>query len=115
MHEPLFFPLLTGGILLLAGCIQYFFPPKKINGFYGYRTARSMKNDSLWQIAQVYSAKQLIVLGLFLLALAPIANKIEMNENVQVGLFLPLLIAGVIILIIRTEIHLKKQDNEDEK
>lgn len=115
MIEDIVFPLLTGSILTLAGCIQYFFPPKKINGLYGYRTARSMQNEEQWQKAQVFSAKQLIVLGLILLALSPITYSIEMNENVQVGIFLPLLIIGVVVLIIRTESYLKKTLDEEKK
>ena len=115
MIEDIVFPLLTGSILSLAGCVQYFFPPKKINGLYGYRTARSMQNEELWKKAQFYSAKQLIVLGLILLVLAPITYRLEMDENVQVGIFLPLLILGVVILIIRTEIYLKKSLNDEKK
>ena len=29
-------------------------PPKKVNGFYGYRTSRSMKNQDTWDFAQRY-------------------------------------------------------------
>ena len=32
-------------------------PPKKINGFYGYRTSRSMKNQETWDFAQRYMGK----------------------------------------------------------
>ena len=32
------------------------FPPKKINHLYGYRTQRSMKNQSTWEAANAYSS-----------------------------------------------------------
>lgn len=32
-------------------------PPKKINGIYGYRTHRSMKNQDTWNFAHLYCGK----------------------------------------------------------
>ena len=32
-------------------------PPKKVNGLYGYRTSRSMKNQDTWDFAQRYMGK----------------------------------------------------------
>ena len=44
-NNPLFLiPALTGFIFIVAGFIQYKFPPKNINAFYGYRTNRSMRD-----------------------------------------------------------------------
>jgi uncharacterized membrane protein len=52
-----------GLIFLIAGVIQFKFPPKKINDLYGYRTKRSMKNIEIWNYAQKYSSKILIIYG----------------------------------------------------
>jgi uncharacterized membrane protein len=41
--------------MLLLGCLLKKFPPKKINHLYGYRTQRSMKNQSTWEAANTYS------------------------------------------------------------
>jgi uncharacterized membrane protein len=38
--------------LLLAAIISYFFPAKKVNKLYGYRTDRSMRNSANWKYAQ---------------------------------------------------------------
>ena len=32
-------------------------PPKKVNGLFGYRTSRSMKNQDTWDFAQQYMGK----------------------------------------------------------
>lgn len=113
MSETLFFPLLTGGIMLLAGCIQYFFPPKKINGLYGYRTANSMQSEKHWKIAQVFSAKQLILLGTILLLLSPIGCFLTLKEEQLVFFFMAIMIIGIVVLLIRTEQFLKNITDEE--
>lgn len=40
--------------MLALAIIFLKFPPKKINAIYGYRTARSMKNEDIWQAANSY-------------------------------------------------------------
>ena len=42
--------------MLLLGWLLKKFPPKKINHLYGYRTQRSMKNQSTWEAANAYSS-----------------------------------------------------------
>ena len=51
-------------------------PPKKINGFYGYRTTRSMKNQQTWDYAHQVCGKLwfragAVMLPLSLLAMLP--------------------------------------------
>ena len=43
--------LLIPAILLVAGRLMEKKPPRKINGFVGYRTAMSMKNQDTWDFA----------------------------------------------------------------
>jgi len=38
----------TGLIFYVAGYIQFKYPPKKINHFYGYRTKTSMRSQEVW-------------------------------------------------------------------
>ena len=49
--------LLPGFVFLVAGLVLLRFPPKKINGYYGYRTARSRRDIDSWNFAQRYCAK----------------------------------------------------------
>lgn len=39
-------------IMVIFGLVLKFKPPSKINGFYGYRTTRSMKSQKAWDYAQ---------------------------------------------------------------
>ncbi len=41
-----------------------FFPPKEINGFYGYRTTLSTKNQDTWQEAHTYLPQILLKLAI---------------------------------------------------
>jgi len=49
--------------LLIPTCMLYFGwrfmnrPPKNINGAYGYRSARSMRNQETWDFAHAYSGR----------------------------------------------------------
>ena len=49
--------LLIPGSMLLLGRSFMKNPPGEINGGYGYRTARSMKNRETWAFAQRYSGR----------------------------------------------------------
>lgn len=49
--NPYVYVLSVNGILLLFSLIFFFFPPKKINNLYGYRTHRSMQNETVWKFA----------------------------------------------------------------
>lgn len=55
-------------------------PPKKINGFYGYRTTRSMKNQQTWDYAHQVCGKLwfragAVMLPLSLLAMLPLLGR----------------------------------------
>ena len=43
--------LSVNGLLFIMSIVFYFFPPKKINYIYGYRTNRTMLNDDIWNFA----------------------------------------------------------------
>src|SRR5690554_7927889 len=67
IENPLFLiPVMTGLIFVIAGFVMLKFPPKEINGLYGYRTKSSMKNQERWDFAQNYSAKEMMKLGFVL-------------------------------------------------
>ena len=105
--------LLSGLTFIIAGGIMYFFPPKKVNSLYGYRTARSMKNQENWDFAQIYGAKALCVLGLvfilisFTRTLLPFDN----DQHALFGMFL--LIIGVVIMFLISEKAIKKNEEKN--
>ena len=49
--------LLIPGSMLLLGRSFAKKPPGEINGGYGYRTARSMRNRQTWEFAHAYSGR----------------------------------------------------------
>ncbi|HBB49190.1 MAG TPA: hypothetical protein DCZ44_06115 [Flavobacteriaceae bacterium] len=65
LENELFLSLGYCGFMLALFLIFQAFPPKKINHIYGYRTARSMANETVWKDANNYSMKLGVQLGLW--------------------------------------------------
>ena len=101
---PLF---LVGLVFSLAAFISIKFPPKKINGIYGYRTSRSMKSQENWDTAQRYSSRLMLKQGLVMLAIAGLLNVLPLPEEVAAIISVALLILSVIVLFVQTEKKLK--------
>lgn len=59
--SPFYYVLSVNGLLLIFSVVFYFFPPKKINGFYGYRTNKTIKNDTIWNYANTFFGKHLLI------------------------------------------------------
>lgn len=92
IENILFLPFLVGGIFIVTATIVLIFPPKKINYLYGYRTAASMRSQQRWDFAQRYSSIKMIQTGAALLAIsfAGVIFPIDENLNVGIGIFLML-------------------------
>ena len=101
---PLF---LVGLVFSIAAFITMKFPPKKINGIYGYRTSRSMKSQENWDIAQRYSSRLMLKQGLVLLAIGGMLIALPIPDEVSVVISVSLLIISVIVLFVQTEKKLK--------
>jgi uncharacterized membrane protein len=111
--NPLFFiPISSGLIFIIAGIILLKFPPKKINGFYGYRTSSSMKNQERWDYAQTYSSKETIKVGLFLALGGLIGLIYHPNEKTGMIIGMGFLIVMIIALLIRVESAIKNKFKE---
>src|SRR5690606_3402075 len=99
----------TGPIFIIVGFLLLKFPPKTINGLYGYRTPSSMTSQERWDFAQKYAAKEMIKLGALLTISSFIGLIFTIGHNTAIYLGLALLIAGVIILLVRVERAIKKE------
>lgn len=109
-NNPLFLiPTLTGFIFIVAGFIQYKFPPKSINLFYGFRTKRSMKDQKSWDFAQIYSSKLMIKLGLILTPIGVIGLIYIPSETVGAIIAVGLLIATIVTLTLKVQNKLNKK------
>ena len=106
---------LCGVIFCLIALVLYKFPPKKINRFYGYRTAKAMRSQERWDFAQQYAAVRMFEVGLVLLVLAfTAAWVITPGFYSQAGsrIALVLLVGGVAYMIIRTQRAIDKKFKE---
>ena len=108
--NPLFLiPFITGLVFTITGIILFWFPPKKINGFYGYRTFSSMKSQERWDFAQLYAAKELIKSGIILIVFSLIGWIYNPNENTGVVIGMGILIAVIVFLIYSVESAIKNK------
>ncbi|MEM6524747.1 MAG: SdpI family protein [Bacteroidota bacterium] len=98
---------LLGPLLVLIVTLVNIFPPKQINDVYGYRTARSKRDQKSWDEAQRFSGRislwlfiglSFIELPLFMFIEAPNAGLISTG----------LLVIACLLLFLLTERHLKK-------
>jgi uncharacterized membrane protein len=88
---------------LIGGGLMLFFPPKNINGIYGYRTTRSMKNQKNWEFAQKYSARKMIQFSAICLCLCLILFLIDSSGKWATLFGLTLSISGLIMVFYTTE------------
>lgn len=100
--------LCVGIVFILAGVILYVFPPKKINGLYGYRTQTSMQNQQKWDFAQTYSGKIMMLTGLIFTLIAPSKGLFKTNESVDLAIGMLCMIIGSILMIVVVEKALRK-------
>jgi uncharacterized membrane protein len=109
-------PQLIGAVLLLVGAIQYRFPPKRINNWYGYRTPASQKNQSTWDEANRFSARYTIKVAIILIIggllssalLVMVPMPVKINVALTILLLLAASMGAAIGLITATEKHLTK-------
>lgn len=106
-------------LMLGFGLISLMHPPKNINSWYGYRTARSMKSQAAWDFAHRYCGRLWTRLGVVLLAvsvavLVPVGLLGE--DTVRCVAAVILLGIQVVVLlgsIVPVERALKKNFDED--
>lgn len=112
--NPLFLiPSSSGLIFMLAGFLMLKFPPKKINGFYGYRSSSSMKNQERWDFSQKYAAIEMIKLGVLLTLSSIIGLIFSPDGKTAMFLGLGLMILMVVFLLMRIEKAIKNKFTND--
>jgi len=101
-------PLLLGAVILVVTAITHFFPPKKINPLYGYRTPGSMRSPERWTFAQSYSTRRMFEASLVLLLTGILLLSVNFNPFVQLWIGIAELILMPAYLVISTERALKQ-------
>ena len=99
----------TGLIFYVAGYIQFKYPPKKINHFYGYRTKTSMRSQEVWNYAQTFSAKKIQQLGVYLFFGGILAYFINIDHFFAMWIGISLVTGSPVLLIFQVEKELKRR------
>lgn len=107
------FNLLVPIIMILSGRMMRMHCPEDINGAFGYRTKRSMKNKETWKFAHTYCGKLWWKIGFILLILTIFVHMLFLRgsmETVSVSSLLLMFLQTAVMLltIIPTENALKK-------
>lgn len=110
----LVFPLL----MITIGVILCKYPPKKINKFYGHRTAFARKNMDTWTFANMHSGKNSFLVGLIsfipsALVLIPFYLSSEKVISIVMCVVLGVQLCILLCTIFATEIALRKAFNSD--
>ena len=100
-------PALLGLLFYLFATILLRRPPKKINLVYGYRTGRSMRTQETWDEGNRFSSFLMRRFGLFSILVGIVAALIVRNYMIMAIVTGVFSVGGAIILIFRTENHLK--------
>lgn len=107
-------PQIVGLIIVIVGLVQKYYPPKRINDLYGYRSETAKQNQQTWNEANRYSANLMVKSGFIAvvtgLIMTPfIAIKYEWIMAVSASFTG---IGCAVILMIKTENHLEKTFNK---
>lgn len=120
MEKLLFWCFMLVMVLLIPGCMTVLGrsfvknPPGEINGGYGYRTARSMRNRETWEFAQRYSGRFWVQVGRPMLAVSLVWMTLLLGREIgtvaNFGLLLTALqILPFLAVIPATERALKRE------
>ncbi len=100
MSQTLILHLFIGSVLLALAMLMKFWPPKKINSFYGYRTPRSMKNQMAWDEGNSYCADLMIWAGISTIVvqfLCYLFVRGEISILIPVGYYLVFVLASIVL------------------
>ncbi|GAA0872666.1 SdpC immunity protein SpdL [Gangjinia marincola] len=106
MNQDILTLAITPTLLILLGYIYRYFPPKKINYLYGYRTRRSMANQQIWNYANKVGAKMIILWG-WLLALGSFVVYLLFPNNAM-------LLQGILLLILMIGLFIRSERKIDQ-
>lgn len=102
-------PLFAGILFLVIGILFKFFPPKKRNIIYGYKTYNSMKSQEHWDFAQKFSALKMIQCGVFLIVMGCVENIVNLTDSQQTLFGFLFFGLGIFFIIFTTEKAIKNK------
>ncbi len=97
-------------MLLLALLFRWKLP-KKINYLYGYRTQRSMLNDTIWKATNLYAANFMLRICLLSFIIPPVLYFVFPNYNLLITIIIHTILITSIIFY--TEKYITKNFDGD--
>lgn len=110
--NPYYDVLSINGLLFVFSIIFYLFPPKKINSIYGYRTPKTMKNETIWNFANTFFVKQFIIYSAISLAMALLFVFLAKEVSWQP---MAIMLLSLAVSVIKTEQEISKNFDDDGK
>lgn len=110
--NPYYYVLSVNGLLFLLSVIFYFFPPKKINAIYGYRTNKSMQNEDIWQFANTFFTKQFLIYSAISFAFAMLFVYLKKEVSWQP---MAIMLLSLAVSVIKTEQAINKNFDDEGK
>ena len=98
-------------LLLMIALLFQKFQPKKINWIYGYRTQRSMRNQTIWRAANAYASKTMVKVCLYGFLLPALLFFLYDTHLLVITLVGHTLLVALVILF--TELYLDKHFHSD--
>ena len=108
--NPYYYVLSINGLLFFFSILFYLFPPKKINSIYGYRTAKTMKNQTIWNFANTFFVRQFIIYSGISLAMALLFVFWTKEISWQP---MAILILSLAVSVIKTEQEINRNFDEE--
>jgi len=109
--NPYVYILSVNGLLFFLSLIFYFFPPKRINNLYGYRTNKSMLNDTIWQFSNRYFTKILVIYA-SISFVAALAFQFLFNREIS-WQPMAIMLMSLAVSVIKTEQEIAKNFDKD--
>lgn len=110
--NPFYYVLSVNGLLFVLSVIFYFFPPKKINSLYGYRTNKSMQNETIWQFANSFWSKQFLIYSAISFVAALVLAYVNPKITWQP---MAIMLLSLAVSVIKTEQALNKNFDDEGK
>jgi uncharacterized membrane protein len=111
-YQNVIFIILTivGVAFLLISVFLMRYPPKEINGFYGYRTSRSMQTIEAWDFSQQYSSKIMVIIGIVYTLLGVSSLFLpKLDDMLSALISIVVVLGGVFVMFYKTEKQLAKR------
>ncbi len=105
--------ILIAIVLNVLALVYKFFPPKKINTWYGYHMRSSMRNEDTWKEANTYASRLLLLLSIVFLAAALISTNFIHYSILELSLYAFVLIISCAGIYFLTEMHMKNVFDEN--